>query len=70
MGKKLGMCKETTITAIHKLIEVGLIKIAEYGEQRTCHKYKILYSCVPTNEERWRNFRKRGVLRDKNNALI
>ncbi len=22
------------------------------------------------NEERWRNFRKRGVLRDKNNALI
>ena len=22
------------------------------------------------NEERWRNFRKRGVLRDKNNSLI
>ena len=29
-------------------------------------KVPVLYG----NEERWKNFRKRGVLRDKNNALI
>jgi len=56
MRKKLGMCKQTCKTAIHKLIEVGLFTLTRVGQNKVCHKYKILYFVVPHEEERWRKY--------------
>ena len=56
VGQKLKMSKQTTNKGLHKLIEVGLIKIQEAGAERICHKYKILYAVVPKREERWRKY--------------
>ena len=56
MRKKLGICKATSTKAIHKLITVGLISLTRVGQNKICHKYKILYHIVPTNEQRWRKY--------------
>ena len=56
MRDKLGFCNATCSTAVHKLIEVGLIRLTRVGENKICHKYKILYQVVPPNEERWRKY--------------
>ena len=53
MRKKLGISKATSTTAIHKLITVGLIRLTREGQNKVCHKYKMLYHVVPTNEQRW-----------------
>ena len=54
--KKLGICKATCTTAVHKLIEVGLIRLTRVGQNKICHKYKMLYSVVPQKDERWRKY--------------
>ena len=56
MKDKLGICKATCTTAVHRLIEVGLIRLTRVGQNKICHKYKMLYSVVPQNEERWRKY--------------
>ena len=56
MKDKLGISKATCTTAVHKLIEVGLIRLTRVGQNKICHKYKVLYSVVSQNEERWRKY--------------
>ena len=56
MRVKLDISKATCTTAVHKLIEVGLIRLTRVGQNKVCHKYKMLYSVVPQNEERWRKY--------------
>ena len=56
MREKLNMSKGTCTTAIHKLIEVGLITLTRVGQNKVCHKYKMLYKVVPQNQERWRKY--------------
>ena len=56
MRGKLGIVKATCTGAIHKLIEVGLIALTRVGQNKVCHKYKILYQVVPQREERWRKY--------------
>ena len=56
MKDKLGICSATCTTAVHKLIEVGLIRLTRVGQNKICHKYKILYSVVPQKDERWRKY--------------
>ena len=57
MKDKLRISKATCTTAVHKLIEVGLIRLTRVGENKICHKYKILlYTVVPTSEQRWRKY--------------
>ena len=56
MRKKLGISKATCTTAIHLLIEVGLITLTRIGQNKMCHKYKILYHVVPQKEERWHKY--------------
>ena len=58
--KKLGICKATCTTAVHKLIEVGLIRLTRVGQNKICHKYKMLYSVVPQKDERWRKYPKQN----------
>ena len=60
MRKKLGISKATCTTAVHKLIEVGLIRLTRVGENKICHKYKMLYSVVPQKDERWRKYPKQN----------
>ena len=54
MKNNLQISKQTCSKAIHKLIEVGFIKLTRVGENKVCHKYKILYDIVPQREERWK----------------
>ena len=56
MRNKLGISKQTCSKAIHKLIEVGLIRLTRVGENKVCHQYKILYNIVPQREERWKKY--------------
>ena len=56
MKDKLGICNATCTTAVHKLIEVGLIRLTRVGQNKICHKYKILYSEVSQKDERWRKY--------------
>ena len=56
MKDKLKICKATCTSAVHKLIEVGFIRLTRVGQNKVCHKYKVLYSVVPQNEERWRKY--------------
>ena len=56
MREKLGFSKSTCTTAIHKLIEVGLILLTRVGQNKICHMYKVLFRVVPPNEERWRKY--------------
>ena len=56
MKDKLGICSATCTTAVHKLIEVGLIRLTRVGQNKVCHKYKVLYSVVPPKDERWRKY--------------
>ena len=56
MKDKLGICSATCTTAVHKLIEVGLIRLTRVGQNKICHKYKMLYSVVPQKDERWRKY--------------
>ena len=57
MMKKLGIKgKQTCTTAVAKLIEVGLIRLTRVGQNKICHKYKMLYSVVPQKDERWRKY--------------
>ena len=56
MRNKLGISKQTCSKAIHKLIEVGLIRLTRIGENKVCHQYKILYNIVPQREERWKKY--------------
>ena len=56
MREKLGISKATCTTAIHKLITVGLIRLTREGQNKVCHKYKMLYQVVPTNEQRWKKY--------------
>ena len=56
MKNKLEICKATCTSAVHKLIEVGLIRLTRVGENKVCHKYKMLYSVVPQEQERWRKY--------------
>ena len=56
MRDKLGVTKATCTNAIHLLIEVGLIRLTREGRNKICHKYKILYDVVPTNEQRWKKY--------------
>jgi len=52
----LNISKQTCSKAIHQLIKVGLIRLTRVGENKVCHKYKILYDFVPQSEERWRKY--------------
>ena len=56
MKDKLCISKATCTTAVHKLIEVGLIRLTRVGQNKICHKYKMLYSVVPQKDERWRKY--------------
>lgn len=56
MRAKLHISKQTCSKAIHQLIKVGLIKLTRVGENKVCHKYKILYDVVSQLEERWRKY--------------
>ena len=56
MRRKLGISKGTCTKAIHKLIEVGLITLTRVGQNKICHKYKILYYVVPQGQERWTKY--------------
>ena len=56
MKDKLCISKGTCTTAVHKLIEVGLIRLTRVGQNKICHKYKMLYSVVPQKDERWRKY--------------
>ena len=56
MRKMLGIVKGTCTGAIHKLITVGLIRLTREGQNKVCHKYKMLYQVVPTNEQRWKKY--------------
>ena len=56
MRDKIGISKQTCSKAIHKLIEVGLVRLTRTGENKVCHKYKILYNIVPQKEERWKKY--------------
>ena len=56
MREKLGISKQTCSKAIHKLIEVGLIRLTRIGVNKVCHKYKILYDVVPQREEWWKEY--------------
>ena len=56
MGKDLKVSKQTCSKGVHKLIEVGLIKLTRVGENKVCHMYKILYQIVPQNQERWKKY--------------
>jgi len=56
MRKSLNQSKQTCSKAVHKLIEVGLIRLTRVGENKTCHKYKILYQIVPQREQRWKKY--------------
>ena len=57
MMKKLGIKgKQTCSNAVAKLIEVGLIRLTRVGQNKICHKYKMLYSVVPQKDERWRKY--------------
>ena len=60
MKDKLRISKATCTTAVHKLIEVGLIRLTRVGQNKICHKYKILYSVVPPKDERWRKYPKQN----------
>ena len=60
MKDKLGICNATCTTAVHKLIEVGLIRLTRVGQNKICHKYKMLYSVVPQKDERWRKYPKQN----------
>ena len=60
MMDKLCISKATCTTAVHKLIEVGLIRLTRVGQNKICHKYKILYSVVPQKDERWRKYPKQN----------
>ncbi len=60
MKDKLGISKATCTTAVHKLIEVGLIRLTRVGQNKICHKYKMLYSVVPQKDERWRKYPKQN----------
>ena len=60
MREKLSLSKGTCTTAIHKLINVGLITLTRVGQNKVCHKYKMLYSVVPQAEERWRKYPKKN----------
>ena len=56
MRGKLGISKATCTGAIHKLITVGLIRLTREGQNKVCHKYKMLYQVVQTNEQRWKKY--------------
>ena len=56
MKDKLGISKATCSNAVHKIIEVGLIRLTRVGQNKICHKYKVLYSVVPQKDERWRKY--------------
>ena len=60
MKDKLGICNATCTTAVHKLIEVGLIRLTRVGQNKICHKYKMFYSVVPQKDERWRKYPKQN----------
>ena len=60
MKDKLGICNATCTTAVHKLIEVGLIRLTRVGQNKICHKYKMLYSVVQQKDERWRKYPKQN----------
>ena len=53
MRKKLNLSKQTCSKAVHKLIEVGFIRLTRHGQNKTCHMYKVLYRVVPQREQRW-----------------
>tara|TARA_Y100001970_G_scaffold231184_1_gene287284 strand:- start:2576 stop:2986 length:411 start_codon:yes stop_codon:yes gene_type:complete len=49
--------KQTITSAIHQLIEVGLISLTREGSNRISHMYKILLpNCVPQIQQRWRKY--------------
>ena len=56
MRKKLNISKQTCSKAIHQLIKVGLIRLTRVGQNKVCHKYKILYEVVSQKEERWKKY--------------
>ena len=56
MRKALNISKQTCSKAVHQLIIVGLIRLTRVGENKVCHKYKILYDVVSQKEERWRKY--------------
>ena len=56
MRVKLGISKATCTTAVHKLIEVGLIRLKQVGQNKLCHKYQVLYAVVLQKEEQWRKY--------------
>ena len=56
MRKKLNISKQTCSKAIHQLIKVGFIRLTRVGQNKVCHKYKILYDVVPQNEQRWKKY--------------
>ena len=59
MRKKLGISKSTCTDGIHLLITVGLIRLTRIGQNKICHKYKILYEVVPPKEQRWEQYPKK-----------
>ena len=60
---KVGIAKGTCTNAVHKLIEVGLIKLTRIGNNKLSHMYEILYSTgdvinMKPHQERWRRYPK------------
>ena len=60
MRKRLNISKQTCSKAIHQLIKVGLIRLTRVGQNKVCHKYKILYDVVPQSEQRWKKYPKKN----------
>ena len=56
MRMDLNISKQTCSKAIHQLIKVGFIRLTRVGENKVCHKYKILYEVVPQAEQRWKKY--------------
>tara|TARA_Y100001970_G_scaffold100521_1_gene126297 strand:- start:3199 stop:3663 length:465 start_codon:yes stop_codon:yes gene_type:complete len=56
MRDALNISKQTCSKAIHQLIKVGFIRLTRIGENKICHKYKILYEVVPQAEQRWKKY--------------
>ena len=56
MRKALSISRQTCSKAVHQLIIVGLIRLTRVGENKVCHKYKILYDVVSQPEQRWRKY--------------
>jgi len=56
--EKIPMSSATMSKAVRNLIGVGLVRLTREGQNKQCHKYKLLYESigVPQREQRWRDY--------------